>query len=133
MADIIENPSEAVFNYWKTIVSPIVGANNLSMDQPTQIEKKPFARLFMMGSPVRQADLDGNEISTSISFQAESYGTGRKALDDAYKIDSASHQAMVNMGFERYYGPELIQSNNEPLVRRVISRYQRIYTGYFLV
>ena len=130
--DIITNPALPVFQHWQQAIKQVVG-ENYSMDQSTQIAKTPFARIFMMGNYTRQADLEGNEIATSLSFQVESYGGGKKALTDAYKIDETSHQAMVEMGFTRTYGPELITNNNDPLTRRVISRYQRIYTGFFNV
>lgn len=130
MSDIIKNPALPVFENWQQAIKKVVG-ENFSMDQSTQVAKMPFARIFMMGNSTRQADLAGNEIATSLSFQVESYGGGKKALTDAYKIDETSHQAMVNMGFMRTYGPELITNNNDPLTRRVVSRYSRIYTGFF--
>lgn len=127
---IIRNPAAEVFQHWQTNIKKVVG-DNYSMDQSTQIAKAPCARIFMMGNYGRQYDLEGNEMATSLSFQTEAYGTGKKALTDAYKIDETSHQAMVDMGFMRTYGPELISHNNDPLTRRVVSRYSRLYTGLF--
>lgn len=48
-----------------------------------------------------------------------------------YQIDDASHKAMVSMGFQRTYGPEQ-QQNADNSIKRVISRYSRVYTGELL-
>lgn len=127
--DVVKNPASDVFAYWQTKVRPIVG-DNFAMDLSSQIVKVPYARIFMMGSYGRTHDLEGNEVATNMSFQVESFAGGKRSLTDVYRIDSASHQAMVDMGFMRTYGPELINNNNDPLTRRVVSRYTRIYTGY---
>lgn len=128
--DTVKNPVLDVFEHWESYIRTIVGENH-SMDWSTQVEQVPWARLLLMGNPTRQADLEGNEIATNVSFQAESYANGRNALTDAYRIDDVSHQAMIDLGFTRTYGPELIRNNNNPLTRRVVSRYSRIYTGFF--
>ena len=130
MNDIVKNPVLEVYEHWETYIRTIVG-NNYSMEWSTKVEELPWALLFLMGTPTRQADLEGHEIATNISFQTEAYANGRNALTDAYKIDEVSHQAMIDLGFTRTFGPELIRNNNNPLTRRVVSRYSRIYTGFF--
>lgn len=129
--DIIKNPSAEVFKNWQKNIKPLVGAN-YAMDQSTQIAKLPAARIFLMGNYGRNYDLEGDEMATSLSYQVESYGIGRKALTEAYQIDETSHQAMIDMGFRRTYGPELMNNNNDPLTRRVVSRYSMTYTGFLM-
>ena len=73
----------------------------------------------------------GDECATTPSFQSESYATGSKASSKAYEIDDASHKAMVGMGFRRIYGP-VRQNNADNSIKRVVSRYSRIYTGTLL-
>ena len=128
--DTVKNPASDVFEHWQSYIRNVVG-DNYSMDMSSQIAKAPFARIFLMGNPGRSYDLEGNEMATTMSFQCESFAGGSYALSDVYKIDAASHQAMIDMGFQRTYGPDLVSNNNDPLTRRVVSRYSRIYTGLF--
>ncbi len=127
--EIIKNPVAEVFDVWKEAVKTVVG-NNYSMDSSSQIAKAPYARILLMGNTGRAWDTEGNEVATTPSFQCESFASGKKPLNQVYKIDEVSHQAMTNLGFRRTYGPELIE-NQDSAIRRVVSRYQRVYTGYF--
>ncbi len=129
MAEIVNNPVSEVFDAWKDAVTVLVG-NNYSMDSSSQIAKAPYARILLMGNPGRRWDLEGNETATTPSFQCESFASGHNPLKQVYQIDEASHQAMTNLGFRRTWGPELIE-NQESSIRRVVSRYSRIYTGFF--
>lgn len=65
--------------------------------------------------------------ATTASFQVDSFA-GFKSLSIVYDIDNASHEAMVSMGFRRTYGPEE-QSNIDNSIKRIVSRYSRVYTG----
>lgn len=133
MPDAIKNPVSDVFERWSKAIAPVVGKGNYSMDKSQTIAstKKAYARLLMLGNPTTRSDLGGDECATTPSFQTESYATGTKALSKVYDIDSASHGAMVDMGFRRTYGPET-QNNAEDSIKRVVSRYSRIYTGQLL-
>lgn len=128
--DTVKNPSPDVFERWSEAIEPLVGKGNYAMDMTSKIAKAPYARIFMMGNPGTAWDLEGDECATSASFQVESFASGKRPLSSVYKIDDASHKVMTEMGFRRTYGPELI-NNDDPLIRRVISRYQRIFTGFF--
>ncbi len=128
--DTVKNPSPDVFERWSEAIEPLVGQGNYAMDMTSKIAKAPYARIFMMGNPGTAWDLEGDECATSASFQVESFASGKRPLSSVYKIDDASHKVMTEMGFRRTYGPELI-NNDDPLIRRVISRYQRIFTGFF--
>lgn len=133
MPETIKNPVSEVFERWASDIEPAVGKGNFSMDDSQTIasSKKVYAKLLMLGNPLQNSDLEGNECSTILSFQSESYASGTKALSKVYEIDSVSHQAMVNMGFRRIYGPEL-QNNADGSIKRVVSRYSRVYTGKLL-
>lgn len=128
--DTVKNPSADVFERWSEAIEPIVGEGNYAMDMTTKIAKAPYARIFLMGNPGVAWDLEGDECATSPSFQCEAFAGGKRALSSVYQIDDASHKAMTDMGFRRTFGPELV-NNDDPLLRRVISRYTRIYTGSF--
>ena len=132
MLDTVKNPVDEVFRRWRTTIEPVVGKGNLSNDESQTIasNKKVYARLFLLGNPTSRGDLEGDECATT-TFQSESYATGSKASSKAYEIDDASHKAMVNMGFRRTYGPTR-QNNADNSIKRVISRYSRIYTGTLL-
>ena len=128
MATVIKNPSLEVFEKWGKGVEKQVGKGNYSMDNSTLIATAPYAQLKYMGGPINSGTLEGDEGSTLISFQVESFADGQKALKRVYQIDEASHQAMMSMGFRRTYGPELVE-NADKNIRRCISRYSMIYTG----
>ena len=133
MPDTIKNPVGDVFQRWSEVIKEIVGDGNFSMDNSQTIasSKKTYAKLLMMGNPTSRSDLEGDECATMLSFQSESYASGTKSSSKAYEIDAVSHQAMVDMGFQRIYGPEM-QNNADNSIKRVVSRYSRIYTGQLL-
>lgn len=133
MPETVKNPVNEVFKRWGNAIEPIVGKGNFSNDESQTIasSKKVYARLFLLGNPTSRGDLEGDECATTPSFQSESYATGSKASSKAYEIDDASHKAMVDMGFRRTYGP-VRQNNADNSIKRVVSRYSRIYTGTLL-
>ena len=133
MPDVVKNPVSDVFKRWSKEIEPVVGKGNFSMDNSQTIAstKKAYAKLLMLGNPTSRSDLEGDECATMPSFQSESYASGTKALSKVYEIDNVSHKAMVGMGFRRTYGPE-IQNNADNSIKRVVSRYSRIYTGTLL-
>lgn len=128
MADIVINPVSAVFEKWANGIKKVVGEGHYSMDINSTVTVIPYARMFLMGNPGAKWDLAGNETATNASFQVESYYSGVKPLENVYAIDSASHALMTAMGFRRNYGPELI-TNADSNIKRVVSRYTRIFTG----
>lgn len=130
MPDIVKNPISEVFKQWRSVVEPVVGKGNISQDMSQTIAstKKMYARLYMLGNPGGRWDLEGDECATNPSFQAESFATDPKGTEKAYEIDEVSHQVMTDLGFRRSYGPELI-SNTDSKIKRVVSRYTRLYTG----
>ena len=103
------------------------------MDESQTIasSKKTYARLFMLGNPIARGNLAGDECATMPSFQVEVYASGAKASSKVYEIDEISHKAMVSMGFRRTYGP-VKQNNSDNSIKRVVSRYSRMYTGQLL-
>lgn len=125
----VDNPVSKVYKRWSNEIEKIVGKGNFSMSSSkTLVDSDRYARIFLMGNPTSSADLQGNENATILSFQVDSFASGVGALSKAYEIDSVSHAAMFNMGFHRTYGAsetENIDSN----IKRVTSRYNRIYTG----
>lgn len=127
----VNNPVSDVYEKWKAKIVDIVGEGNFSVsNNETLIDDKRerYAQIFLLGNPTASADLTGNETSTSPSFQTDSFANGVGALSTAYEIDAVSHAAMVGMGFQRTYGPQEIK-NIDSNIKRVTSRYSRIYTG----
>ncbi len=111
----------------------IVGKGNFSMERSGTLasNKEKYARIFLMGNPGTAWDLAGDECATISSFQVDSFAKGPKALSAAYEIDDASHKVLTACGLRRGYGPELIE-NADSTIKRVVSRYSRVYTGYLL-
>ena len=125
MSEIVRNPALEVFERWGEAMKEAVGEENYASDNSITIAKTPYARLYMIGNPTGEQDLEANECSTIPSFQVEVFTSGQKAIAKAYEIDSASHQAMISMGFRRTYGPELIP-NIDLRIKRCVSRYSRV-------
>ena len=133
MNTVIENPLDKVFARWSAAIEPVVGKGNYSMSSSrTVFNSDKYPRIFMMGNPTRSTDLTGNETSSLLSFQVDSFAkAGNGGAKNAYDIDAASHRVMLNLGFRRSYGPEEIENIDDNVIR-VTSRYNRIYTGQLL-
>ncbi len=129
----VDNPVSKVYSIWSTEIEKKVGRGNFSMSQSGTLasNKTKYARIFMMGNPGNSWDLEGDECATMPSFQVDSFAKGTKALSEVYDIDDVSHKSMVSMGFRRTYGPELVE-NSDSTIKRVVSRYSRVYTGQLL-
>lgn len=131
MADVVKNPVDDVFKIWGREIEKFVGKGNYSMEDSSTIAKAPYACLYQMGNPGARWDLEGDECATIPSYQVDSFASGQKALTKAYEIDDASHKVMTSLGFRRTYGPEPIR-NIDSKIKRVTSRYDRLYTGQLL-
>lgn len=128
MAQTIKNPVSEVYETWGEAIESIVGEGNYSMDDSASVASAPYARMLMLSAVGVNYDLEGDELSIRPTFQIESYADGRRAISNAYAIDDVSHRCMTSMGYRRTYGPELITSNGAA-IKRVVSRYNRIYAG----
>ena len=133
MPDTVKNPVSDVYKRWSAEVKKVVGDGNYSFErsQTLAANKKMYAQMFIMGNPGTRWDIEGDEVATIPSFQIDCFATGTKSVEKVYQIDDASHRAMVSMGFQRTYGPEQ-QDNTDNSIKRVVSRYSRIYTGNLL-
>lgn len=133
MPEIMDNPVLKIYKKWSLEVEKKVGKGNLSMSQSGTLasNKTKYARIFMMGNPGNEWNLEGDECATMSSFQVDSFAKGTKALSEVYAIDDASHKVMTDMGFQRTYGPELTE-NADSTIKRVVSRYSCVYTGRLL-
>lgn len=128
--ETIKNPALEVFKKWSKKVKNVVGEGNYAMERSESVapEKKKYARIFLLGNPTINGDLEGDECATTASFQVDSFAAGFKSLSAVYDIDNASHEAMISMGFRRTYGPEE-QNNIDNSIKRIVSRYSRVYMG----
>ena len=133
MPDTIESPVLEVFSKWGAAVSKITGADNYSMDgsETNASGKKAYAQIYMLGNPITRGDLEGDECATMPSFQVNCFTSGSKALTRVYELDKISHKVMVSMGFRRTYGPEPMFFGDSG-IKKLVSRYSRIYTGTLL-
>lgn len=113
-----------IYEKWGEAVREKVG-DNFSMENSTVINDLPYASLFFLGLPSAGSTLEGGESGVSPTAQVDIYTTGQRALSNAYEIDNVSHNTLLQIGFQRNYGPELIQST-DPSVKRLTSRYERI-------
>lgn len=129
MMDIIIPPQDKVFEKWGEAVRPYVG-DNYSYDEKSVKSTFPYMRLFDIDVSQADGDLEGNEAAIHIGFQVESYDSGQMASSTVKKLDLISHQAMKNMGFTRIFGGQV--ENVDVNIKRYISRYEMLYTGYLL-
>lgn len=131
MAIVVKNPLEDVAGLLKQAVAPeYIKEENFYVDENDIIAFLPAVRLLYLGGPQSDGDLEGDECATLISFQVESYATGPNKLTaqkSAWELDAACHQLMVDLGFRRSYNN--LVSTPDSNVKRVVSRYSRIYTG----
>lgn len=131
MAETIRSPVGKVFSRWeKEAAIPSCGSGNYSMDISKTPSKFPYMRMLYMGGTHNAGDLEGDECAITISFQIESFANGSKALSKVYDLDDISHRSMVGMGFRRTY--QNLVENADSTIKRVVSRYSRVYTGYLL-
>lgn len=128
---VIEPPIEKVFERWRTEAAEPICKENVSMDISVKPGRFPYMRLLYLGGIHNAGDIYGNEAAITISFQVESFANGTKALSKAYEMDTKSHKSMVGMGFRRTY-QDLVENQADSRIKRVVSRYSRVYTGYLL-
>lgn len=126
----VDNPVEKVFKRWSEEAAKPICGKNYSMDMSKIPATFPYMRMMYMGGITTRGDLEGNESATNISFQIESFANGQNSLSKVYQMDDASHKCMVGMGFRRTYQNLIENSDNK--IKRVVSRYIRIYTGQLL-
>lgn len=124
----VKDICNTVFEKWGNAIKEKVGEGNYSMQNSTIVNKLPYATLYFMGLPTAGNDLEGCELGVSPTLQIDIYTEGPFALPNGYDIDAVSHSALLQMGFRRTYGPELIQST-DPSIKRFTSRYTRLI-GY---
>lgn len=117
---IVEN----TFSKWGEAISAEVG-DNYSMENSSVINSLPYTSLYFLGLPGDSYDLEGNEGTVMPTLQVDIYTNGQRALTKAYEIDSTSHETLIDMGYRRTTGPELIQST-DPSIKRLTSRYSRV-------
>lgn len=125
---IVENPFGEVFSRFGTALEPVVGEGNYGTDENPTMTSTRFARIMQLGMPTTTMDLEGNEVATNLSVQTEAFASGITATTEVYVVDNAIHQCMIDMGFRRTFGPELMR-NADSRITRLVSRYSRIYTG----
>ena len=117
---IVEN----TYSKWGEAISAQVG-DNYSMENSSVINHLPYTSLYFLGLPGDSYDLEGNEGTVMPTLQVDIYTNGQRALTKAYEIDSTSHETLIDMGYRRTTGPELIQST-DPSIKRLVSRYSRV-------
>lgn len=130
MADVIEYPGSKLFEQWGECMKEIISENEYSYGISSTIanDKNVFARMFVMGNTSGRMDLENDEISTNLAVQCETYS--RIGMQKAFDIDAVSHKTMLALGFHRTYGPDITENADSKIIR-IVSRYRRIYTGYF--
>lgn len=126
----VDNPVEKVFQCWAEGAAKPICGKNYSMDMSKIPATFPYMRMMYLGGITTRTDLEGNESAMNISFQIESFANGSNSLSKVYQMDDASHKCMVGMGFRRTY-QNLIE-NSDSKIKRVVSRYSRVYTGQLL-
>lgn len=131
MSKIVNIPIDEIYDKWSKAMSLVVG-DNYTIDDIETVAKTPFAKISLIGNPTDSYDLDGNEMSIQITLQVEVYTSGQKALSELYRIDNASHQALMHMGFRRSYGCRVIK-NTDTLIKRGVSRYTRTFASDDLI
>ena len=123
----VQSIIETTYAKWAEKIKEKVG-NNYSMEDSGTISKFPYCSLFFLGAPGDTYTLEGDEGTVIPTLQVSVYTTGQKALTKAYEIDNVSHETLVRLGYRRSTGPKL-DMNTDPSIKRLISRYARVW-GY---
>lgn len=102
---------------------------NISLEKSAEIAKFPYIHFQLLGAPTSHSDLEGDECAVNISFQLDCYSN--VSASDAYRISEESHKVLKGILMcDRNFGPEFLK-NADSAIRRVTSRYSRIFTGEF--
>ena len=124
----IKNPAIEVSDILKNELKSYIG-DNFYVDINDTIALFPAVRVLYLGGVLTDGTLEGSESAMNISLQTESFATGQgvEAQKKVWELDDIVHQILVNLCFRRSYN-SLVETTNSN-VKRVVSRYSRIYTG----
>ena len=97
---------------------------------PSKQAEFPYANLSLVGHPTQGGDLEGDEMSVNLTFDASAFINGNKYMT-LYNIDDASAQFFFELGFQRVGDSQMARVSNT--VTTITSRFTlRNYTGFFL-
>lgn len=131
MAEIIQVDVNEIYKYWRLYLLAHSEAKYFgTIYDPTKVAKFPYANLRMLGRPQDGGDLEGDESSLDLTYEAECYINDNKIMS-LYDMDSASAQYFHNLGFRRIGDSQIIKTSDT--VTKITSRfYLRNYCGSFL-
>lgn len=87
---------------------------------PTRMGEFPYANLRLISRATQGGDLQGDESSVSLMYEAEGYINNDKLMD-LYGIDDANAQFFLNLGFVRTGDSQIIRVSNT--VKKISSRF----------
>lgn len=131
MPSTVEIDLEKIYGAWRTYLLANSKAKHFGMlFDPTKQAKFPYANLRLISRPKNRGNLGNDELSISLTFEAEAYINNDELLT-LYNIDTASANFFVELGFSRIGDSAILKVSNT--VTKITSRfYLAHYTGYFL-
>lgn len=131
MANVIDFDVNAVYKAWRNYVMGKTTTMHFGMIfDPTRQAEFPYANLKLIGRPKNAGDLEGDEASISLTFEAEAYINNEK-YTDLYRIDNASAKFFTELGFSRVGDSQPIKVSDT--VTKITSRFfMPHYSGFFL-
>lgn len=131
MANVIDFDINAFYVAWRNYLMRKTTTVHFGMIfDPTRQAEFPYANLKMIGRPKNAGDLEGDEASISLTFEAEGYINNEK-YTDLYKIDSASAKFFAELGFSRVGDSQPMKVSDT--VTKITSRFSMShYSGFFL-
>lgn len=132
MGKAMELDLDAIYGAWRSYLLEHSQAEHFGMVfDPTRQSEFPYANLRLISRPTVGGDLEGDEMSISLTFEAEAYINDNKYLTTLYGIDTASADFFLQLGFRRVGDATPIKVSNT--VTKITSRYyMNNYCGYFL-
>lgn len=128
---MIEIDFEKIYSAWRTYLLNNSKAKHFGVIfDPSKQAEFPYANLSLVGHPTQGGDLEGDEMSVNLTFDASAFINGNKYMT-LYNIDDASAQFFFELGFQRVGDSQMTRVSNT--VTTITSRFTlRNYTGFFL-
>ena len=131
MASIVEIDVDNVYRAWRNYIMRYTTTTRFGMVfDPTRQADFPYANLRLIGRPTSGGDLEGDEASVTLTYEAEGYINNERYLD-LYGIDTASAKFFAELGFRRIGDSQVIKVSDT--VTKITSRFTLAnFCGSFL-
>lgn len=131
MGKSIRIDTNAIYKAWRVYLLGKSKATHFgTVFDATKQAEFPYANLKLIGRPTNGSDLEGDEASVTLTYEAEGYINNNR-YSVLYGIDDASADFFLELGFRRVGDSEIVRVSDT--VTKITSRFTMAhYCGYFL-